>query len=136
MRCIVQFILLHLKKKKSQTWFASAIFSKTHLVLQNANHAIDIVDGVVVNNDRWSEVQTMVCMGGRRMEIGGSVWWHGEGVGGVIEMTWTLQGWGLMAKPALDLEGVKVGLGGGVVMLKQCQIELIKGYLAPRKYMY
>ncbi len=51
-------------------------------------------------------------------------------------MTWTLQAWGLMVKPALDLEGVKVGLGGGVVMLKQCQIELIKGYLAPHKYMY
>jgi hypothetical protein len=29
-----------------------------------------------------------------------------------------LKPWGLMARLILDVEGVKVGLGGGVVMLK------------------
>jgi hypothetical protein len=36
----------------------------------------------------------------------------------------------------MDMEGVKVGSSDGVVTLKQRQIELVKGYLTPRKYMY
>jgi hypothetical protein len=28
----------------------------TCFVLQNVDHVVDIVDGVVVNNDQWSEV--------------------------------------------------------------------------------
>jgi len=29
--------------------------------------------------------------------------------------------WGPMARPVLDVEGVKVGSGGAAVMLKQCR---------------
>jgi hypothetical protein len=30
---------------------------------------------------KWMSM--MVCMGGQRTKIGGSIWWHGKGVGGV-----------------------------------------------------
>ncbi len=46
-------------------------------------------------------------------------------------MTWTSKAWGQMAGPVLDMEGVKVGLGGGAVMLKWHWKKLVKGYLAP-----
>ncbi len=39
-------------------------------------------------------------------------------------------------KACFGLRRCESGVRWWVVMLKQCQIELIKGYLAPHKYMY
>jgi len=38
---------------------------------------------------------------------------------------------GPVVGPILDMEGVKMGSSGGVVMLKQHRIKLVRGYLAP-----
>lgn len=46
-------------------------------------------------------------------------------------MTWRLKGWGLLVRLALDVEGMKMGSRDGAPMLKQRQIELVRGYLAP-----
>jgi hypothetical protein len=54
----------------------------------------------LMTNVKW--MSTMVCMGGRRTKIGGSVQWHGEGVGGVTDdmdlqvwqgLFWTWKAW-------------------------------------------
>jgi hypothetical protein len=42
-------------------------------------------------------------------------------------MTWTSKAWGPVAGPVLDVEGVKVGSGGGAVTLKQYWTELVRG---------
>jgi hypothetical protein len=49
------------------------------------------------------------------------------------QMTWTLEARGLVAGLILCVEGMKMkmGSGGGAVMLKQHQIELVRGYLTP-----
>jgi hypothetical protein len=52
----IKFIHLHLKIGKFQTWFASTISCRTHISSQSANHVVDHVDGVVVDDDRWSEI--------------------------------------------------------------------------------
>jgi len=54
-------------------------------------------------------------------------------------MTWTSKAWGLVTRHVLDVEGVKVGLGGVTMTLKQHQTKLVRGYLTPypcttRKY--
>jgi hypothetical protein len=51
-------------------------------------------------------------------------------------MTWMLKAWGPMTGPVLEVVGVKVGSGGGPVMLKQRWTELVRGYLAPRSPRY
>ncbi len=38
---------------------------------------------------------------------------------------------GLVVGLILDMEGLKMGSSGGVMMLKQHQIKLVRGYLAP-----
>jgi hypothetical protein len=48
----MELLHLHLKIGKFQTWFASAISCRTHILSQSANH----VDGVVVDDDQWSEI--------------------------------------------------------------------------------
>jgi hypothetical protein len=45
-------------------------------------------------------------------------------------MTWMSKAWGPMAGLVLDVEGVKVGLGGRVMMLKH-RTKLVRGYLMP-----
>jgi hypothetical protein len=60
----------------------------TYLILQNADHATDIING-------------------------GSVQWHGERSRWGHGMTWTLREWGPVVGPVLDVECVKVGSGGG-----------------------
>jgi hypothetical protein len=42
-------------------------------------------------------------------------------------MTWTSKAWGLVTRPVLDVEGVKVGLGGVTMTLKQHQTKLVRG---------
>jgi len=57
----------------------------TYLVLQNINDVVDIIDGVIIDDDQRSQltkqssmmnvkwVLTMVCMGGRKTKTGGSI---------------------------------------------------------------
>jgi hypothetical protein len=51
-------------------------------------------------------------------------------------MTWMSKGWGLVAGPVLDVEGMKVRSGGGGLMLKYCRTELVRGYLVPRLFYF
>ncbi len=96
----MELILLHLKKRKFQTWFVITIFCKTYTLLQSANHVVNHVDGVVINNNWWSKVRQQMwheCrwwsarVDGKQklvgpsdeMEKGGVTWWHGLQKGGV-----------------------------------------------------
>jgi hypothetical protein len=51
-------------------------------------------------------------------------------------MTWMSKAWGPIVGPVLEVEGVRVGSGGGPVMPKQPWTELVRGYLVPRSPRY
>jgi hypothetical protein len=78
------------KKWKFQTWFVNTISYSIHTLLQNANHATDHVNGVVVDDNRWSEVW---------QQMWNECWWWSVGVDG---------GWKLVGL-SIDMEKAKVG---------------------------
>jgi len=77
--------------------YEAPFLQSTYLILQNINDVVDIIDGVVIDDDQRSQLTKqssmtnvkwmlmMVCMGGQKTETGGSIWWHGKGVSGVTE---------------------------------------------------
>jgi len=134
--CIVQLIFLHLKKEKFQTWSASTIFCKTHILFCKMQIMLMVLQWTMMNKARFDDEREMSVDDGlqgwtedRNLWVHLMTWrrcrWGHQ-------MTWSLKGWGPVVGLVLDVEGMKVRSSCGALMLKHRRTELVMGYLAPR----